>query len=456
MPRSVTGVYTVPAGINPVVAGTIIYDTWANPTLADVAQGVTDSLDRNGRGGMLAGLKLLDGTLASPGLTFSTETGLGLYRVGAGILAFVAGSAELARITATGLGVGVAAAYKLDVLSSSASVANFKSTAASAILRIADNTAERGYVGSGASLVGGASANDFGLIGAAGCNLVLGSGNAARITVNTDGNVVINTPGASTALRVNGLAGQVGQLVIGDFSSNWPLQLSSSAGTTGRVGILFDRTGGTAKQWVIGNDTDGGTDNSFDIRDVTRAATTLSISTTGNVTVAAPTTGVALAVTGVANTEAASFSTGVSVGNAANTSATVLDHYEEGTFTPTLSFAGAGVGITYAVQVGFFTRVGNRVHFSLRVALTSKGSSVGGARVAGLPYSVTSNGRSVSVALVSASGSGVPAAVIALVNSSLPTTVQLVSQGATGTSLFTDTSFTNATDFSCSGSYEVA
>jgi hypothetical protein len=88
MPRSITGVYTVPSGINPVVAGTTILDSWANPTLADVAQGITDSLDRYGRGGMQAALGLYDGTAAAPGLAFASEPTTGLYRPSAGNIAF--------------------------------------------------------------------------------------------------------------------------------------------------------------------------------------------------------------------------------------------------------------------------------------------------------------------------------------------------------------------------------
>ena len=51
--------------------------------------------------------------------------------------------------------------------------------------------------------------------------------------------------------------------------------------------------------------------------------------------------------------------------------------YETGTWTPELSFGGASVGITYSVQQGRYTRVGNRVFYDLAILLTNKGSSVG-------------------------------------------------------------------------------
>lgn len=58
MSRDGSGNYTLPAGVNPVVAGTTITDDWANTTLTDVATAMTDSLDRQGRGAPLANLSM--------------------------------------------------------------------------------------------------------------------------------------------------------------------------------------------------------------------------------------------------------------------------------------------------------------------------------------------------------------------------------------------------------------
>lgn len=81
---------------------------------------------------------------------------------------------------------------------------------------------------------------------------------------------------------------------------------------------------------------------------------------------------------------------GLYLGNQNNADGTYLDWYEEGTFVPTLSFGGAAVGITYLRQLANYTRIGNIVHFSLEIHLTSKGSSTGDAFVAGLPYAASS------------------------------------------------------------------
>lgn len=68
----------------------------------------------------------------------------------------------------------------------------------------------------------------------------------------------------------------------------------------------------------------------------------------------------------------------------------MLDDYEEGTFTPELwdnSLSGSE-SQTYSTQVGFYTRIGNRVFFDIRLVLTSLGSltTTQDARIGGLPF----------------------------------------------------------------------
>lgn len=97
MPRAVNGTYTLPAG-NPVVTATVISSVWANTTLSDIGTVLTASLDRSGNGAMLAGLKLFDGAIGAPGLTWSTETTSGLYRAGAGDFRYSVGATDVVRI----------------------------------------------------------------------------------------------------------------------------------------------------------------------------------------------------------------------------------------------------------------------------------------------------------------------------------------------------------------------
>jgi microcystin-dependent protein len=61
MPRDSQGLYTLPAG-NPVTPGTLIEAEWANPTMGDIAQALTNSLPRDGSAPMVAPLTLANST----------------------------------------------------------------------------------------------------------------------------------------------------------------------------------------------------------------------------------------------------------------------------------------------------------------------------------------------------------------------------------------------------------
>lgn len=70
----------------------------------------------------------------------------------------------------------------------------------------------------------------------------------------------------------------------------------------------------------------------------------------------------------------------------------ILDTYTEATsFTPTLAFGGASTGITYAVQGGSYTRIGNLIWFTINLNLTSKGTATGSATIEGLPFTANSS-----------------------------------------------------------------
>ena len=95
MPRDASGNYTLPAG-NPVVTGTVITSSWANPTMSDIAQEITNSLSRDGQGGMLAPLQFADGTVNDPSVAFTQEPTLGFYRKGAGLFSIAGQGKDIA------------------------------------------------------------------------------------------------------------------------------------------------------------------------------------------------------------------------------------------------------------------------------------------------------------------------------------------------------------------------
>lgn len=97
MPRNSAGNYTLPAG-NPVTGGTTIAASWANPTMSDLGNEIQNSLDRNGRGGMLVPFQNVDGTVLEPGITFTNEPGSGIYRAGSNDIRFSVGGEDTFRV----------------------------------------------------------------------------------------------------------------------------------------------------------------------------------------------------------------------------------------------------------------------------------------------------------------------------------------------------------------------
>ena len=122
-----------------------------------------------------------------------------------------------------------------------------------------------------------------------------------------------------------------------------------------------------------------------------------------------------------------------------------LDDYEEGTWTPTLTFGAASVGMTGSF-LGTYTKVGRLVTLFFRIVLTAKGSSTGLALIGGLPFSADSlNYIAGSVSFYSNMAS-IPTQMTLLGAST--TTVQPRYQGGGGAvlSATTDVNYTNTSE----------
>lgn len=79
----------------------------------------------------------------------------------------------------------------------------------------------------------------------------------------------------------------------------------------------------------------------------------------------------------------------------ASSDANTLDDYEEGSWTPTITGSGGGSGQVYAVQSGFYIKIGRFVYASGRIVLSTLGTVTTGAQVGGLPFTVTNTGGGV-------------------------------------------------------------
>jgi len=137
----------------------------------------------------------------------------------------------------------------------------------------------------------------------------------------------------------------------------------------------------------------------------------------------------------------------------------LLSAYSTSTWTPVLSFGGASVGITYATQVGRYTRIGNICYVTFKIALSSKGSSTGSSSIAGLPFPMitdTGNGPQLATRWEVLTLTALYTSVGASVNSGA-STIQPLQYGSTqSAAALADTAWANNSTFSGSGIYFVA
>lgn len=141
--------------------------------------------------------------------------------------------------------------------------------------------------------------------------------------------------------------------------------------------------------------------------------------------------------------------------------ANTLDDYEEGTWTPALTFGGAAVGMTATAQtLGRYTKIGNMVAVYFRHQLSAKGSSTGTAVIGGLPF--TSNNFSGGPQYSIATGQIDAATFASLVAGfdmaigSGGTSISLRNRSTTGQSgAMSEANFTNSSGFGGSGVYMV-
>ena len=138
-------------------------------------------------------------------------------------------------------------------------------------------------------------------------------------------------------------------------------------------------------------------------------------------------------------------------------SSSLLDDYEEGTWTPSLKFDGADILMTYGTQTGHYTKIGNLVHIQLRITLTNKGTSTGNATIAGLPFTPQLNNGGLAYGYID----GAPNSAIWNTATQIPTLdftstlIQLRYVNNGNGTQHTQASFDNTTDLIMWGNYVV-
>jgi hypothetical protein len=110
MPRNASGTFTLVAG-NPVITGTIISSSWANPTMDDFAVAFTDSLSRTGQGGMAVPMRGINGTMALPAYSYTNSPNSGEYAVSGADLRMSISGEDKMRWQSSGVGVYIDGAW---------------------------------------------------------------------------------------------------------------------------------------------------------------------------------------------------------------------------------------------------------------------------------------------------------------------------------------------------------
>lgn len=136
----------------------------------------------------------------------------------------------------------------------------------------------------------------------------------------------------------------------------------------------------------------------------------------------------------------------------------LLDDYEEGTFASTLLFGGSNTGMSYNAQGGWYTKVGDTVHFTIFIQLGLKGSSTGAVTVGGLPFvAKNTNSRKYSINVTGQSLALLTGGLFGVIDENT-SVIKVYQSDATGGSAITDTAFTqySSDNVIVTGTYQTA
>lgn len=123
-----------------------------------------------------------------------------------------------------------------------------------------------------------------------------------------------------------------------------------------------------------------------------------------------------------------------------------LDDYEEGTWTPGISFGNGTTGITYTLQTGSYVKVGRLVTLHGHVALSAKGSSTGQSRLTGLPFSALASTFGTITLGYYANMASLVDGIHCFINGSAATTGDFRTGNAATVVSMTEAHFTNTSD----------
>ena len=138
----------------------------------------------------------------------------------------------------------------------------------------------------------------------------------------------------------------------------------------------------------------------------------------------------------------------------ASSDANTLDDYEEGTFTATITGSSTAGTASYSVQIGRYTKIGNRVLFQIYIAY-SGGTGTGNLQVSGLPFTSNSTSNNLPVLSVGLSNIVLPAISVCWAYVANNSTTIVMSSYPSGGGAAASVSYDAAGDILLAGHYEV-
>jgi hypothetical protein len=232
MPRNSNGTYQLPIG-NPVTSGTVISANWANTTIPDLATAISGTLTIDGTAPMTGPLKISDGVVSYPGITFNGESGTGMYRKGTFSMGLAVNGADALVLSPTGLVVpqnlavsgnttvtGTASVTGAVTLANNLSVAGSLTTTGTSTLTGAVSLANNLTV-AGTTAITGATTVTGALTG----STATFSGGVTTLTLTGNGAAITNIPNAglvnktvtlgSTTVALGGTSASINDVTLG-------------------------------------------------------------------------------------------------------------------------------------------------------------------------------------------------------------------------------------------------
>ena len=209
---------------------------------------------------------------------------------------------------------------------------------------------------------------------------------------------------ARDGLRVTGITTITSGSIQVNAGGNTTQAIFSGNGGSGTRGLsIVTESVGAQDEGVILNARASGTTGRIKLQ--TNSTTALTIDGSGsNGNITANTGNIIIGTAGKGvdySAQPASSLSGVTV------SSELLDHYEEGTFTPTFGASNGSSTAGYSTQSGKYTRIGNIVHVQIRITLSSLvTNSHSHAWISGLPIASAERTATSSIVCGGMQGSG--------------------------------------------------